>query len=142
MASSSRPLTLFSDLNDPSSPGPSTPAPTLSNLPGHSATTPTLLNFHMLSIEQIMAVQSDIEANHFTLKSFERQHKYKDARAEICSLKAENKELKRKTTVMARFGASSYLAFDSQQGVNSLGGPVRTEARSSRVSEAGPARVP
>ncbi|KAL7165775.1 hypothetical protein ACSBR2_036615 [Camellia fascicularis] len=54
---SSYPLTLFPDLNDPiSSSGPSAPAPTLPNLP-------------MMSIEQIMAAQSNIEANHFTLKS-------------------------------------------------------------------------
>ena len=52
---SSRPLTLFPDLNDPvSAAGLSAPAPTLPNLP-------------MMSIEQIMAAQSDIEANHFTL---------------------------------------------------------------------------
>lgn len=48
------------------------------------------------------------------------QHMYKDAQAEIGALKAENKELKRKTTSMARFGATSFLAFDSQRGVVAL----------------------
>ncbi|CAL5404041.1 unnamed protein product [Camellia sinensis] len=134
---SSHPLTLFPDLNDPlSAAGPSAPAPTLLNLP-------------MMSIEQIMAAQSDIEANHFTLTScmetvtvvtklahrLEKktselyqvnaqlsllQRMYKDARAEICALKAENKKLKWKTTSMARFGAMSFLAFDSQRGIVAL----------------------
>ncbi|KAF5933485.1 hypothetical protein HYC85_029656 [Camellia sinensis] len=45
---------------------------------------------------------------------------YKDARAEIGTLKAKNKELKRKTISMARFGATSFLAFDSQRGVVAL----------------------
>ncbi|GMP77444.1 hypothetical protein CsSME_00033718 [Camellia sinensis var. sinensis] len=56
---SPRSLTLFSDLNDPinsSGSRPSTPTASLPNLP-------------VLSIEQIMAAQSDIEANHFTLRS-------------------------------------------------------------------------
>ena len=54
---SSRPHILFSDLNDPvSAAGLSAPAPTLPKLP-------------MMSIEQIMAAQSDIEANHFILTS-------------------------------------------------------------------------
>ncbi|KAL7188440.1 hypothetical protein ACSBR1_038318 [Camellia fascicularis] len=88
-----------------------------------------------------MAAQSDIEANHFTLRSCTEtvatvtnlslrlqarmsevhqvnaqltllQHMYKDAQAEICALKDENKELKRQATSMARFGAPSYFAFD------------------------------
>lgn len=79
---SSCPLTLFPNLNDPSSPGSSAPTPTLPNLPGPSAPAPTLLNlpkqsapahtllnFPMMSFEQIMAAQSDVEANHFTLRS-------------------------------------------------------------------------
>ncbi|KAF5932433.1 hypothetical protein HYC85_028604 [Camellia sinensis] len=142
MASSSRPLTLFSDLNDPiSSAGPSAPTPTLPVIP--------LPNLPMMSIEQIMAAQSDIEANHFTLTSCMEmvmavtklahrlqnrtselhqvnaqlsllQHMYKDARAEIGTLTAKNKELKQKTTSMARFRATSFLAFDSQRGVVTL----------------------
>ncbi|KAL7178202.1 hypothetical protein ACSBR2_031369 [Camellia fascicularis] len=100
----------------------------------------------MMSIEQIMAAQSDIEANHFTLTSCIEtmtavtklahrlqnrtselhqvnaqlsllQRIYKDARAEIGALKSENKELKRKTTPMARFGATSFLTFDSRRGM-------------------------
>lgn len=58
---------------------------------------------------------------------------YKDARAEICALKAENKELKRKTTSMARFGATSFLAFDSRQGVLVL--DESTGAGTSRVAQ-------
>ncbi|KAL7264321.1 hypothetical protein ACSBR1_002300 [Camellia fascicularis] len=130
---SSRLLTLFPDLNDPSSAArPSAPAPTLPNL-------------SMMSIEQVMTTQSDIEANHFTLtfcmetvtavtKLIHRlqnrtselhqvnaqllllQRMYKDERAEICALKAENKDLKRKTTSMAQFGVTSFLTFDSQLG--------------------------
>ncbi|KAL7208192.1 hypothetical protein ACSBR1_030026 [Camellia fascicularis] len=54
---SSRPLTLFLNLNDrSSSPGPS--APTLTH--------PSLST---LTIEQIMAAQINIEANHYTLNS-------------------------------------------------------------------------
>lgn len=97
-----------------------------------------------------MAAQNDIEANHYTLRScmetvaavtnlsHRLQNKtcevhhvnaqlsllqcmYKDARAEICALKAENKELKKQTTCMARFGAPSYLAFDGRRGADSLG---------------------
>lgn len=111
-----------------------------------------------------MATKSDIEANHIKLRSCMEtvavvtklshrlqnrtsevhqlnaqlsllQHMYKDARAKICALKTENKELKRKTTVMARFRTPLYFAFDNQQGVNSLGGPVRTEAGPSRISQ-------
>ncbi|GMP55555.1 hypothetical protein CsSME_00020339 [Camellia sinensis var. sinensis] len=84
-----------------------------------------------------MAVQSDVEANQYTLKACvesmtavtnlsnrlqsrtnEVQHlnsqlallqrMYKDARAEISVLKTENKELKRKATVMFRFGVLCY----------------------------------
>ncbi|CAL5355247.1 unnamed protein product [Camellia sinensis] len=77
------------------------------------------------------------------------QHMYKDARAEICALKAENKELKRKATsmenkevkrqatCMARFGTPSYFAFDGQRRVNSLG--ENTKAGPSL--EAGPSKV-
>ncbi|CAL5428319.1 unnamed protein product [Camellia sinensis] len=135
---SSRPLiTLFLDLNDlVSGAGPSAPAPTLSNLP-------------IMSIEQIMAAQSDIETNHFRLTSCMEtvtavtklahrlqnrtselhqvnaqlsllQRMYKDVRVEIGALKTENKELKRKTTFMAQFGATSFLAFDSRWGVLAL----------------------
>ncbi|KAL7249908.1 hypothetical protein ACSBR1_011984 [Camellia fascicularis] len=122
-------LTLFPDLNDPISSH------------GQSIVAPTPLNFPTLSVEQIMAAQSDIEANHYTVKSCMEivtavsnlshrlqnrtsevhrlntqlsllQRMYKDARAEISALKAKNKELKRQATSMARFGVSSYSAFD------------------------------
>ena len=98
-----------------------------------------------------MATQNDIEANHYTLRScmetvaavtnlsHRLQNKacevyqvnaqlsllqcmYRDARVEICALKAENKELKRHSTSMARFGASSYLAFDGRWGADSVSG--------------------
>ncbi|THG07452.1 hypothetical protein TEA_021794 [Camellia sinensis var. sinensis] len=88
------------------------------------------LTFPMRSVEQIMAAQSDIEANQYTLKSCVEtmtavtnlshrlqsrtnevqqlnaqlallQRIYKDVRAEICVLKAENKELKRKANLAA-----------------------------------------
>lgn len=58
---------------------------------------------------------------------------YKDAQAEISALKAENKELKRKTTSMTRFGATSFLAFDSQWGVVAL--DESTGAGASRVTQ-------
>ena len=58
---------------------------------------------------------------------------YKDARAEIGALKAENKELKWKTTSMARFGATSFLAFDSQRGIIAL--DESTGAEVSRVAQ-------
>ncbi|KAL7188221.1 hypothetical protein ACSBR1_038143 [Camellia fascicularis] len=106
-----------------------------------SALALTLPNLPTLSVEQIVTAQSDIEANHFTLKSYMEivvvvsklahqlqnrtsevhqvnaqlsllQHMYKDARTDICTLKAENKELKRQATSMARFRVLSYSAFD------------------------------
>ena len=159
---SSHPHSLFPDLNDPSSSsGPSAPALTHPSLP-------------TLTVEQVMAAQTDIEANHYTLKSCMEtvaavtnlshrlqnksrevhrgnaqltllQHMYRDARAEICALKAENKELKRKATskenkelkrqatCMAQFTAPSYFAFDGRRRVNSLG--ENTEAGPSKVSQ-------
>ncbi|XP_028117853.1 uncharacterized protein LOC114315437 [Camellia sinensis] len=83
-----------------------------------------------------MVAQSDIEANHYTLKSCVEtmtavtnlshrlhnrtsevhqlnaqlsllQRMYKDTRAEICALKAENKELNQKATIMFRFGGDT-----------------------------------
>ncbi|XP_028112705.1 receptor-like protein 37 [Camellia sinensis] len=54
---SSRPLTLFPNLND-----------RMSSL-GQSAPAPTYLNLSTPTIEQIMAAQTEIEANHYTLKS-------------------------------------------------------------------------
>ncbi|CAL5402653.1 unnamed protein product [Camellia sinensis] len=56
------------------------------------------------------------------------QRMYKDARAEISVLKAENKELKRKATVMFRFGGPPYAAVEEQGGVNVLGGVGSMEA--------------
>ena len=146
---SSRPFSLFPDLNDPSSSsGPSAPALTHPSLP-------------TLTIEQVMAAQTDIDANHLTLKSCMEtvaavtnlshrlqnrtselhrvnaqlnllQQMYKDARAEICMLKAEKKELKRKTTSMEskevkrqatcidQFGVPAYFSFDGRRKVNSF----------------------
>ncbi|KAL7201638.1 hypothetical protein ACSBR1_033358 [Camellia fascicularis] len=128
---SSCPLTLFPDLNDPlSSPGQSALALTLPNLP-------------MLTVEQIMAAQSDIETNHYTLKSCMETvaavsnlaHRLQNRTSEISTLKTETKELKWKATIMVRFGVPSYSAFDDQRGVNSLGGLVNTEAGPSKVSQ-------
>ncbi|KAF5935103.1 hypothetical protein HYC85_026232 [Camellia sinensis] len=113
--------------------------------PGASGFAP--LNFPIRSVEQKMAVQSDVEANQYTLKSCVEtmtavtnlshqlqsrtnevqqlnaqlallQRMYKDARAEISVLKAENKELKRKATVMFRFGGPPYAVVEEQGGVN------------------------
>ncbi|CAL5437957.1 unnamed protein product [Camellia sinensis] len=134
------------------------------NAPGPSAPVFTPLSFPMLSVEQIMAAQSDIEPNHYTLKScvetmtavtnlshqFQNrtievqqlkaqlsllQCKYKDARAEICALKAENKELKRKATVMFRFGGPPYATLEEQRGGNLLGGLGSTEGGPSSVAQ-------
>ncbi|KAL7161707.1 hypothetical protein ACSBR2_042225 [Camellia fascicularis] len=52
MASSRRPLTFFPDLNTPPTPCPC-----------------PVLNYPTLSIKQTMAAHSNIDANHFTLKS-------------------------------------------------------------------------
>ena len=165
IASSSRGLTLFPDLNEctreitgavalepqPSALGPSPPgfAP---------------LNYPMVAVEQIMAAQSDIEANYYTLRSCVEtmtavnnlshrlqsrtnevqqvkaqlallQRMYTDARAEICVLKAENKELKRKATVMLRFGGPPHVAWEEQQGGNELGGVGNTETALARTAQ-------
>ncbi|CAL5328599.1 unnamed protein product [Camellia sinensis] len=154
MASSSRGLlTLFPELNE--STREITGAVASEPQPNTSGFAP--LNFPMRSVEQKMAVQTDIEANQYTLKSCvetmtavtnlshrlqsrtnEVQHlngqlallqrMYKDARAEISVLKAENKELKRKATVMFRFGGPPYAVVEEQGGVNVLGGVGSMEA--------------
>ncbi|GMQ00875.1 hypothetical protein CsSME_00047755 [Camellia sinensis var. sinensis] len=165
MASSSRGLlTLFPDLNESTreiigavalEPQP--------NAPEFAS-----LTFPMRSVEQRMAAQSDIEANQYTLKSCVEtmtavtnlshrlqsrtnevqqlnaqlallQRMYKDARAEISVLKAENKELKRKATVMFRFGGPPYAAVEEQgvvivpRGV----GAGNTEAAPARAAQDG-----
>ena len=63
------------------------------------------------------------------------QRMYKDARAEISVLKAENKELKRKATVMFRFGGSPYAAVEEYGGVDVLGGAGNIEAAPSRAAQ-------
>ncbi|KAF5954203.1 hypothetical protein HYC85_007059, partial [Camellia sinensis] len=161
MASSSRGLlTLFPDLNE--STREITGAVALEPQPSAPEFAP--LTFPMRSVEQRMAAQSDIEANQYTLKSCVEtmtavtnlshrlqsrtnevqqlnaqlallQCMYKDARAEICVLKAENKDLKRKATVMFRFGGPPYAAVEEQGGVNVLGGVGNTEAASSRAAQ-------
>ncbi|THF99411.1 hypothetical protein TEA_016434 [Camellia sinensis var. sinensis] len=163
MASSSRGLlTLFPDLNE--STREITSAVALESQPSAPGFAP--LTFSMRSVEQIMAAQSDIEANQYTLKSCVEmmtavtnlshrlqsrtnevqqlnaqlallQRMYKDARAEICMLKVENKELKRKATVMFRFGGPPYAAMEEQGGVNVLGGVGNTEATLSRAVQDG-----
>ncbi|GMP81683.1 hypothetical protein CsSME_00036311 [Camellia sinensis var. sinensis] len=167
MASSSRPatqnlLTLFPELIEPTREITGTVAS--EPQPNTSGFAP--LNFPMRSVEQKMAVQTDIEANQYTLKACvesmtavtnlsnrlqsrtnEVQHlnsqlallqrMYKDARAEISVLKTENKELKRKATVMFRFGGPPYAVVEEQGGGNLLGGLGSTEATPSRVAQDG-----
>ncbi|GMP73936.1 hypothetical protein CsSME_00031516 [Camellia sinensis var. sinensis] len=163
MASSSRGLvTLFPDLNE--STRETTGVVAREPQPNTSGFAP--LNFPMRSVEQKMAVQTDIEANQYILKSCVEtmtavtnlshrlqsrtnevqqlnaqlallQRMYKDARAEISVLKAENKELKRKATVMFRFGGPPYAAGEEQGGVNVLGGVGNTEATPSRAAQDG-----
>ncbi|CAL5364436.1 unnamed protein product [Camellia sinensis] len=65
------------------------------------------------------------------------QRMYKDARAEICVLKAENKELKRKATIMFRFGGPPYAAVEEQGGVNVRGDVGNTEVAPSRAAQDG-----
>ncbi|GMP68722.1 hypothetical protein CsSME_00028250 [Camellia sinensis var. sinensis] len=65
------------------------------------------------------------------------QRMYKDARAEISVLKTENKELKRKATVIFRFGGPPYAAVEEYGGVNVLGGQGNTEATSARAVQDG-----
>ncbi|CAL5393299.1 unnamed protein product [Camellia sinensis] len=165
MASSSRPatqnvLTLFPELNEPTR--EITGAVASEPQPNTSGFAP--LNFPMRSVEQKMAMQTDIEANQYTLKSCvetmtavtnlsnrlqsrtnEVQHlnsqlallqrMYKDARAEISVLRAENKELKRKATVMFRFGGPPYAAVEEYGGVNVLGGQGNTETGLARDTQ-------
>ncbi|CAL5360829.1 unnamed protein product [Camellia sinensis] len=54
------------------------------------------------------------EVQHLNSQLALLQRMYKDARAEISVLKAENKELKRKATVMFRFGGPPYAAVEEQ----------------------------
>ncbi|CAL5334188.1 unnamed protein product [Camellia sinensis] len=117
-----------------------------------------------MSVEQIMAAQSDIEANSYTLRSCVEtvtavsnlsrrlqnrtcevhqlhaqlsllQRMYKDARVEISALKKQNKELKRLTTSVTRFGVSSHNQFDSRRGIISFGNSAKAEAESSKASK-------
>ena len=163
MASSSRSLlTLFPDLNE--STGERTGAVAHEPQPNTTGFAP--LNFPMQSVEQKMAVLTDVEANQYTLKACVEsmtavtnlshrlqsrtnevqqlnsqlallQRMYKDARAEISVLRAENKELKRKATVMFRFGGPPYAAVEEYGGVNVLGGVEYTEAAPSRTAQDG-----
>ncbi|CAL5414312.1 unnamed protein product [Camellia sinensis] len=162
-ASSSRGLlTLFPDLNE--STREITGAVALEPQPSAPEFAP--LNFPMRSVEQRMAVQSDVEANQYTLKSCVEtmtavtnlshrlqsrtnevqqlnsqlallQRMYKDARAEISVLKAENKELKRKATVMFRFGGPPYAAVEEQGVVIMPSGVGNTEATPARAAQDG-----
>ncbi|CAL5421807.1 unnamed protein product [Camellia sinensis] len=161
MASSSRGLlTLFPELNE--STREITGAVASEPQPNTSGFAP--LNFPMRSVEQKMAVQTDIEANQYTLKSCVEtmtavtnlshrlqsrtnevqqlnsqlallQRMYKDARAEISVLKTENKELKRKATVMFRFGGPPYAVVEEQGGGNLLGGLGSTETGLARDTQ-------
>ncbi|KAF5932662.1 hypothetical protein HYC85_028833 [Camellia sinensis] len=163
MASSSRGLlTLFPDLNE--STGERTGAVASEPQPNTAGFAP--LNFPMRSVEQKMAVQTDVEANQYTLKACVEsmtavtnlshrlqsrtnevhqlnsqlallQRMYKDARAEISVLRAENKELKRKATVMFRFGGPPYAAVEEQGVVIVPSGVGNTEATPSRAAQDG-----
>ncbi|KAF5933108.1 hypothetical protein HYC85_029279 [Camellia sinensis] len=163
MASSSRGLlTLFPDLNELTR--EITGVVALETQPSAPEFAP--LNFPMRSVEQRMAVQSDVEANQYTLKSCVEtmtavtnlsnrlqsrtnevqqlnaqlallQRMYKDARAEISVLKAENKELKRKATVMFRFGGPPYAAVEEQGVVIMPSGVGNTEATPARAVQDG-----
>ncbi|GMP77538.1 hypothetical protein CsSME_00033788 [Camellia sinensis var. sinensis] len=163
MASSSRGLlTLFPDLNE--STGERTGAVASEPQPNTAGFAP--LNFPMRSVEQKMAVQSDVEANQYTLKACVEsmtavtnlshrlqsrtnevqqlnsqlallQRMYKDARAEMSVLRAENKELKRKATVMFRFGGPPYAAVEEYGGVSMPSGVGNTEATLARTAQDG-----
>ncbi|KAF5935500.1 hypothetical protein HYC85_026629 [Camellia sinensis] len=118
------------------------------------------------SVEQKMAVQTDIEVNQYTLKSCVEtmtavtnlshrlqsrtnevqqlnaqlallQRMYKDARAEISVLKAENKELKRKATVMFQFGGPPSAVVEEQGGVIVPSGVGNAEATPARAVQDG-----
>ncbi|GMP22105.1 hypothetical protein CsSME_00000274 [Camellia sinensis var. sinensis] len=65
------------------------------------------------------------------------QRMYKDARAEISVLKTENKELKRKATVMFRFGGLPYAAVEEQRVVIMPSGVGNTEATPARAAQDG-----
>ncbi|CAL5352884.1 unnamed protein product [Camellia sinensis] len=166
-SSSSRPatqnlLTLFPELNEPTR--EITGAVALEPQPSAPEFAP--LNFPMRSVEQRMAVLSDVEANQYTLKACVEsmtavtnlsnrlqsranevqqlnsqlallQRMYKDARAEISVLRAENKELKRKATVMFRFGGPPYAAVEEQGVVIMPSGVGNTEATPARAAQDG-----
>ncbi|KAF5933380.1 hypothetical protein HYC85_029551 [Camellia sinensis] len=154
MASSSRGLlTLFPDLNE--STREITGAVASEPQPSASGFAP--LNFPMRSVEQKMTVQTDIEANQYTLKSCvetmtavtnlshrlqSRTNEVQQLNAQLALLqrivlKAENKELKRKATVMFRFGGPPYAAVEEQGGVIVPSGVENTEATLSRAAQDG-----
>ncbi|THG08424.1 hypothetical protein TEA_015082 [Camellia sinensis var. sinensis] len=102
---SPRSLTLFPDLNDPI------------NSSGSRSSTPTasLPNLPVLSIEQIMAAQSDIEANHFTLRSCTET---------VAAVTNLSLRLQARTSEV-----------EEQRGVNVLSGLGSTEAELSRDAQ-------
>ncbi|CAL5322218.1 unnamed protein product [Camellia sinensis] len=77
------------------------------------------------------------EVQHLNSQLALLQRMYKDARAEISVLRAENKEMKRKATVMFRFGGPPYAVVEEYGGVNVLGGVENTEAAPSRAAQDG-----
>ncbi|KAL7219557.1 hypothetical protein ACSBR2_012583 [Camellia fascicularis] len=145
MASARRLLTLFPNLHD--SPIENVEAST--SEPRQSALVPALapiLSFPELLVKKTMAAQSDIDVNHYTLKSCVEtatavsnlshllknrtsevhrlntqlsllQRMYKDAREEIDNLKKQNKELKRQVNSVVRFEGPSYSLFEGRRRV-------------------------
>ncbi|KAL7204865.1 hypothetical protein ACSBR2_017889 [Camellia fascicularis] len=74
------------------------------------------------------------EVQRLTEQLFMFQRMYQDAWWEISQLKRQNKELKRRTTTMARTLAPCCSSFGGQQGVISFANPANAEAWASRAS--------
>ncbi|KAL7212373.1 hypothetical protein ACSBR2_015122 [Camellia fascicularis] len=92
-----------------------------------------VLSYPEMSVEQIMATQSNIEANSYTLKSSVETM----VAVTNLSRRLQNRtfELKRKATSKARFGVPSYSTFDGQWEVITFGSTAKAKAESSRVAK-------
>ncbi|KAL7167152.1 hypothetical protein ACSBR2_037764 [Camellia fascicularis] len=111
MASSRGSLTFFPDLNE--STIEMTDSDSLEPQP-HAPPPSSVFSFPAMSIEQIMAAQSDIEANSYMLRSCVET---------VTAISNLSRPLQNKTfdaTFAARFGVSLRNQFDGRQGVISF----------------------
>ncbi|KAL7184220.1 hypothetical protein ACSBR2_026383 [Camellia fascicularis] len=88
-----------------------------------------VLNFSTMLIDQTLATQSNVDANHFTVKSCVET---------VTTVSNLSHRLQNKTseaTSVALFRVPSYSSFDGQRGIISFRNSVNAEAESSKASQ-------